>query len=128
DRGEPAVEEVGAIGQRDVLPASESAGAEERLGVLIVFVLVGVALVVDDNRDDYLAGPQRGAVVDRDDADGVHVALGLGVERRQGLRDGGADDAYGLGAVGALHRPRLARRVGRRHREALAAAGAFHGH
>ena len=40
DRGEPAVDEVGAVGQRDVLPAAAAAGAEERLGVLVVVVEV----------------------------------------------------------------------------------------
>ena len=69
--GEPAVDEVGAVGERDVLPAAAAAGGEERLGVLEVVVVVALAGVVADAGGDDLAGREAGAVVDGDDADGV---------------------------------------------------------
>ena len=42
DGGEPAVDEIGAVGQRHVLPAAAAAGAQERLGVLVVVVIVRI--------------------------------------------------------------------------------------
>ena len=40
DRGEPAVDEVRAVGERHILPAAAAAGPQERFGVLIVVVIV----------------------------------------------------------------------------------------
>ena len=82
DRGEPAVDEVGAVGQRHVLPAAPTAGTQEGFGILVVIVVVRIAAVVADGGSDDLAGRQRRAVVDGDDGDGVHVALCLDIERR----------------------------------------------
>src|SRR5262249_22756275 len=56
DRGKPAVEEVGAVREGDVLPAAAAAGRQERLGILIVVVVVGLIAVVADRRGDDLAG------------------------------------------------------------------------
>ena len=91
DRGEPAVDEVGAVGQRHVLQAPAPAGQEERLGVLVVVVEELVVAVGAHGRGDDLAGGQRRAVVDRDDAHAVDHHLLVGIERVGGL-DRAADD------------------------------------
>ena len=90
-RGEPAVDEVGAVGQGDVLQAAAAAGAEERLGVLEVVVEVLVVAVDAHRRRDDLAGRQRRTVVHRHDPDAVDHDLLVGIER-VGRLDRTADD------------------------------------
>src|SRR5207245_9681747 len=69
DRGEPAVEEVGAVGERIVLSAATAAGAEEGFRILIVIVVVRVIAIVADGRSDDLSRAQRGALLHGKDAD-----------------------------------------------------------
>ena len=74
DRGEPAVDEIGAVDQRRILHAAAPAGAEEGLDVLIVVMEVGLVLVGSHGRGDQFARRQRGTFVDRHDADLVGLA------------------------------------------------------
>ena len=72
-RCEPAVDEVGAVGERRRLPAAPAGGGQECFGVLVVVVVAGaVGFVADGRRDDF-ARRQAGPIVDRDHADDVVV-------------------------------------------------------
>ena len=55
DAGEPAIDEIGAVGERNVLQPAAAAGPEERLGVLEVVVKVFVVAIDADGRGDDLA-------------------------------------------------------------------------
>ena len=88
---EPAVDEVGAVGQRSVLPPASATGREEFLRVLEVVVVVRVAGIGSDGRRDDLSGQQRWAVLHGHDADAVHDLSLLGVDR-VGHFDAAADD------------------------------------
>ncbi len=74
DRGEPAVDEIGAVDQRHVLHAAPPARPQEGLDVLIVVMEVGLVLVGPHGRRDQFARRQRGTFVDRRDADLVGPA------------------------------------------------------
>ncbi len=91
DGGEPAVDEIGAVGEGDVLPAAAAAGAEEGFGVLEVVVIVWIGAVVADGGGDDFAGGEARAVVDGDDADAVDGHGFAGRELVFG-GDGRADD------------------------------------
>ena len=56
DGGKPAVDKVGAVGERDILPAAAAAGSQERLRVLIIVVVIRVIAVVSDGGGNDLAG------------------------------------------------------------------------
>jgi hypothetical protein len=77
----PAIEEVGAVGQRQVLPAPPTARAQERLGVLIIVVIMGIAGRGADGRGDNFTRRQRRAIVDRDDGNAIHVDQHFRLER-----------------------------------------------
>src|SRR5207248_2050986 len=101
DRGEPAVEEVGAVGERIILASAAAAGAEKGLRILIVIVIVRVVAIVADGRSDDLSRRQRGAILNRDDAD---VVLSQGAFGLEGI----LHFAGGNGAGGTGSRPSLA--------------------
>ena len=91
DAGEPAIDEVGAVGERNVLQAPAAAGPQERLGVLEVVVEIFIVAIDAHRRRDDLAGRQRRTVVHRHDADAVDKRLLFGIER-VGRLDRAADD------------------------------------
>ena len=91
DRGEPSVDEVGAVGERDVLQPAPTTRAEERLGVLVIVVEILVVAVGPDAGRDDLAGRQRRAVVHRDDPHAVHQDR-LARGQRVGRLDRSPDD------------------------------------
>ena len=70
--GEPAVDEIGAVGEWHILPAAPAAAAQEGFGVLVVVVVVGVGNIIADRGRDDLAGRQARAIMNGDDADAVH--------------------------------------------------------
>ena len=72
DCGEEAVDVVGPFDEDLELPAASPAGAEERLGVLEVVVIIArVGRVVADDGGDDLVDAQRRPVVHRDHAEHV---------------------------------------------------------
>jgi hypothetical protein len=83
DRGEPAVDEVGAVQQRRVLLAAPAAGPQPGLDVLEVVVVVGVAHGGAGRRGDDLAGVQRRAVVGGHDADVVDLVAGAAADHHR---------------------------------------------
>ena len=101
DRGEPTVEEVGAVGERIVLSAAAAPGAEKGFRILIVIVIVRIVTIVADGGSDDLSRRQRGAILNRDDADVVLSQGALGLE-------GILHFACGNGAGGTGSRPSLA--------------------
>ncbi len=125
--GEPAVEEIGAVGQGHILSAAAAAGAEEGLGILVVVVIVRLVRVIAHRRRDDLAGGERRTVVHGDDADAIDAELLFGIERFGGLGNCRTDDAHDLAALGALDGAPFARVAGAHH-ERLAAARALHLH
>ena len=56
NRGEPAVDEVGSIRERYILPPATAAGGQERFGVLVVVVIVLTIPFIAHGRRDDLAG------------------------------------------------------------------------
>ena len=50
DRREPAVDEIGAVGQRRILPTAAAAGPQEGFRVLIVVVEIGIVFAQADRR------------------------------------------------------------------------------
>ena len=94
DGGEPAVDEVRAVGERDVLPAATAARAEEGLGILIVVVVVGIGLVVASRRRDDLTGVERRPILDGDDTDRIGTGRILRLHRFWLLGYGHADDLF----------------------------------
>ena len=74
DRGEPAVDEVGAVDQRRILHAAPPTGPQEGLDVLKDVMEVGLVLVGPHGRRDQLARRQRGTFMHRHDADLVGLA------------------------------------------------------
>ena len=85
DRGEPAVDEVGAVGQRHVLASAAAAAGEEGFGILVVVVVMFAGGIGADGRGDDFARRQRRAIVNGDDADAVGFEGLVGI---QGI-DGG---------------------------------------
>src|SRR5262249_52558696 len=88
DGGKPAVDEIGAVRQRDVLPAAAAASPQECIGVLVVVVVIGVVAVVAHGGGDDFPGGKRGPVLDGDNTDPVHRNFFLGIDRVYSLDRG----------------------------------------
>ncbi len=73
------------------MPASSPAGAQKCLGVLIIIVIVFLVKPIAHGRGDDLAGREAWPIVNRHDAEGIHLHLLAGRERVLGI-DRPADD------------------------------------
>ena len=122
ERGEPAVDEVGAVGQRLILSAASTAGAEKRVGILEVVVEVRRTGIAAHGRRDDLVRRERGAVVNRHDADRVDEHFLRGVVVVSTLHFGADHDGVETADLGKLlpillDGHRLLLRLGSRQRE-----------